>query len=56
MDNKTNSTNELKSISLEDDNDKKQFTEKLVNTNTKKSFYLKYLLQYICCYKNINTK
>jgi hypothetical protein len=56
MDKKTNSTNELKSISLEDDNDKKRFTEKLVKTKPKKYFCLKNLLQYICCYKNINTK
>ena len=48
MKKKLDSINNLKSISLEDDNEKIQFTENLITLDTKKSLFQK-IINYICC-------
>jgi hypothetical protein len=45
---KINSINNLKSISLEDETEKIQFTENLITLDTKKSLFQK-IINFICC-------
>jgi hypothetical protein len=49
MERKNDSNNQLKSVSLEDENDKKEFTENLIKPENKEFICLKKIINCICC-------
>lgn len=49
MERKNDSNNQLKSISLEDEKEKKEFVENLIKPETKENNCLKKIINCICC-------
>jgi hypothetical protein len=49
MERKNDSNNQLKSVSLEDENEKKVFTENLIKPEIEENNFLKKFINYICC-------